>query len=492
MKTLYTYGYMLVILSLVMACSKDDDTVNTRPVAAFTWAIGDVAETGQAINFTDLSFDLDGAITTWAWDFGNGDTSEEANPVYTYNTTGTYSVSLSVTDNSGAQSAEVYTKTVTVLEPSFATTEPTVLWTYDVPYYSTNSSVCVSDTGIVYFGTDGKSSDPSRGDYNMFAVQNGNFLFGILTDEVVRASAAIADNGVAYIGDYNGEFVAFNTDGSVKWRVDLGNRIQYSSPAIAADGTIYIGMENDNMLLAIDPETGGINWSFAVGGDIRMTPAIGADGTVFVASSDGSLYAINPDGSQKWSAGYGSYTASAPAINEAANTVYITGKTDDNTGHLLAFNMANGALLWDNDSRPGAKMEQGGASIAEDGTLYAGGEDNMLVAYNTDGTVKWTYATTGRVLAAPAIDNHGQLYFGDTSGSFYVLNADGEVAWKTTQLNEDIRSSAVIDANGVIYILTRNGTDRTGKVYALSTNATGAANSSWPMLSNNQQHTGRN
>ena len=33
---------------------------------------------------------------------------------------------------------------------------------------------------------------------------------------------------------------------------------------------------------------------------IHSSPAIGADGTIYVGSDDGKLYAINPDGTQKW------------------------------------------------------------------------------------------------------------------------------------------------------------------------------------------------
>ena len=41
-------------------------------------------------------------------------------------------------------------------------------------------------------------------------------------------------------------------------------------------------------------------WTFITGGDVRSSPAIGSDGTIYVGSSDENLYAINPDGSTKW------------------------------------------------------------------------------------------------------------------------------------------------------------------------------------------------
>jgi PKD repeat protein len=79
---------------------------NQSPVANFTYSID-----GLTVTFTDLSYDPDGYIASWLWDFGDGTTSTTQNPVHTYAVDGTYTVSLTVTDNEGASS----TKTVMVL-----------------------------------------------------------------------------------------------------------------------------------------------------------------------------------------------------------------------------------------------------------------------------------------------------------------------------------------------------------------------------------------
>ncbi len=46
---------------------------------------------------------------------------------------------------------------------------------------------------------------------------------------------------------------------------------------------------------------GTLKWSYATGGGIYSSPAVGPDGTIYVGSRDFSLYAINPDGTLKWS-----------------------------------------------------------------------------------------------------------------------------------------------------------------------------------------------
>ncbi|MCP3917374.1 MAG: PKD domain-containing protein, partial [bacterium] len=52
-----------------------------------------------AVSFTDLST---GEITSWSWDFGDGNLSTEQNPSHTYTASGVHSVSLSVTGPGGA------------------------------------------------------------------------------------------------------------------------------------------------------------------------------------------------------------------------------------------------------------------------------------------------------------------------------------------------------------------------------------------------------
>ncbi|WP_277749825.1 PKD domain-containing protein [Methanoculleus taiwanensis] len=55
------------------------------------------------VQFTDSS---SGSPTSWLWDFGDGTTSDEQNPVHTYTEVGTYTVSLTATDGSESSTEE--------------------------------------------------------------------------------------------------------------------------------------------------------------------------------------------------------------------------------------------------------------------------------------------------------------------------------------------------------------------------------------------------
>ena len=61
----------------------------------------------RQVIFTDKSLGAD----YWHWDFGDGDTSYQKNPVHEYPNPGTYSVSLSVT-NQLTGCSETWTDTV--------------------------------------------------------------------------------------------------------------------------------------------------------------------------------------------------------------------------------------------------------------------------------------------------------------------------------------------------------------------------------------------
>jgi PKD repeat protein len=70
---------------------------NRAPQAGFDWHCDQLA-----CQFTDASTDADGSVTAWSWDFGDGGSSDQQSPAHTYAAAGSYTVTLSVTDNQGA------------------------------------------------------------------------------------------------------------------------------------------------------------------------------------------------------------------------------------------------------------------------------------------------------------------------------------------------------------------------------------------------------
>ncbi len=110
---------------------------NSSPNAAFTPICS-----GSTCRFSDGSADPDGTVSSWQWNFGDGSSSTQRNPSHTFGAGGTFSVTLSVTDDRGARGSA--TRNVTLGEPE------------DLPPSPAFTSTC---TGLNCTFTD-ESQDP--------------------------------------------------------------------------------------------------------------------------------------------------------------------------------------------------------------------------------------------------------------------------------------------------------------------------------------------
>ncbi|HOT50562.1 MAG TPA: PKD domain-containing protein, partial [Candidatus Hydrogenedentes bacterium] len=111
---LHTYslaGYYDVTLSVTTANGSDSERKNvyvsvspaTNPSAAFS-AAPTSGSNPLTVQFTDQSTPGSTAIAGWSWNFGDGTTSTERNPVHTYTSNGSFTVSLTVTPVTGSAS----------------------------------------------------------------------------------------------------------------------------------------------------------------------------------------------------------------------------------------------------------------------------------------------------------------------------------------------------------------------------------------------------
>jgi PKD repeat protein len=86
------------------------------PVAEFDADVNSGCD-ALTVHFTDQSTNNP---TSWSWDFGDGSTSSEENPEYTYTTSGTYTVSLTVSNSDGTSDPEIKTEYIFVgITPEF-------------------------------------------------------------------------------------------------------------------------------------------------------------------------------------------------------------------------------------------------------------------------------------------------------------------------------------------------------------------------------------
>lgn len=74
-----------------------------------------------------VNFRHTGRGTSFLWDFGDGTTSTDPNPTHTYNTAGTYTVTLSAYMSGGCSDADTQSRQLLVLEPSGGFSHPVII-----------------------------------------------------------------------------------------------------------------------------------------------------------------------------------------------------------------------------------------------------------------------------------------------------------------------------------------------------------------------------
>ena len=98
------YEVQLEWSNLAHGCQARAGATDLPPEASFTWS--QPARVNVPISFDgSSSFDPDGSIASYAWDFGDGATATGPLPTHTYATAGTKTVTLTVVDDAGSQSS---------------------------------------------------------------------------------------------------------------------------------------------------------------------------------------------------------------------------------------------------------------------------------------------------------------------------------------------------------------------------------------------------
>jgi outer membrane protein assembly factor BamB len=285
------------------------------------------------------------------------------------------------------------------------------------------------------------------------------------------------------------------------WTAPTGGPVR-SSPAVTADGVVFVGSD-DGKLYAFDaagttncsgvPKTCDPLWTAATGASIESSPSAPGKGTVFVGSDNGKLYAFDASGSTNcsgvpktcaplWTAATGGPVDSSPAVAFADGTVYVG--SDD--GKLYAFDAAGATNcagtpktcdpLW--TAATGGPVNSSPAianptSAVPGGIVYVGSEDDELYAFSATGTINCSgipktcgpvgSATTGGdVSSSPAVVAKDVLYVGAGDGKLYAFDPRGTTncsvgipatcspLWSATA-GAPISSSPAV-ANGVVYV----------------------------------------
>ena len=396
------------------------------------------------------------------------------------------------------------------------TVDPHFKWKYSTggPIYY--SSPAIGPDGTIYVGTGAPFADPpltlSSETRAVFALNPDGSLKWQYTTGINMFTPAVGANGVIYVQDAMSSLYALSaTDGSLQWKYPLAATLDVgqAAPALdsASDNAIYIVADS---VYAILPDA-SLKWRYfpqAVGGSatLRSSPAISADGTIYVGAnglfadyrSDGSfvlgpaLLALNRTGSLKWTYIFGGmeWVLSSPALADDGSII-VGAEASGDTNYVYAL-WPDGTLKW-KYGVTGGRTIRSSPTVDVDGAIYIGtkaGQVNAeLLALHPDGTLKWSYGIDqpgADIYCTPTIGADGTIYFGAETGFLYALKPDGSLSWRFNASDGINWTSPAIGADGSVYIGCNNG-----NLYALRSDSLGLADSPWPKFRHDNANTGR-
>jgi outer membrane protein assembly factor BamB len=329
--------------------------------------------------------------------------------------------------------------------------------------------------------------------------------------QTIIGSPAVGIDGTIYVICSEPKLYAINQDGTLKWEFELPSLSNgYFHPVIAEDGTIYAA--GVTLLFAINPD-GSEKWVHNTEFGITGPPAIAEDGTIYIGLLNNELVALNPDSSIKWrfetANRYGGATSIGPD-----GTIYYSANL------LYAIN-PDGTLKWKKQELLDSVYEP--VAIGFDGTIYAATGAGYFYAINPDGSIKWQIETMVSFFgASPVIAENNTLYIISSEDYLIAISEDGDMSWFSELYSYGSSTPAIAD-NGTIYLtsfdvyavdpngdllwmfeppeacnfspaIAPDGTiyaGCTGGVYAFNDDNGGLANSAWPKFMQNNQNTGR-
>ena len=279
----------------------------------------------------------------------------------------------------------------------------------------------------------------------------------VKTDGMGVSHPAIAPDGTIYIGT-NGGVQAYSPDGKQLWKLPLASP---GTPVIADDGTLYFAC-NYGLVFGVS-SAGKLIWRPQVGlSGFRTPPALSSDASLFYVNSPSDIYAFRPRQSESV---YWSLQTFREGLLDSANVLpgsaMVNSPSKGGTPVLLGDSTlivarqsflhsvsTSGNRSWTLEFTPGGVSL---GAIGPDATIYVGDGRSVLYAIDPSGSTKWQFEGGGFIGSA-VVDTAGVIYFTDGSALFAV-NPDGSLKWRySKQQQPHFVTPPTLAADGTIYI----------------------------------------
>jgi outer membrane protein assembly factor BamB len=406
-----------------------------------------------------------------AW--GDGDTLDWTEPLrtlidisryHTYKAPGEYLVTVRAKDSLGRVSAWGRPRGIRVMP------EP-----IQKGVFPTEGAIVASPSldlhGNIYVG------DESGSFYSINPV-TGNQRWVFKAKDAIYGAAAITGDRV-YFGSLDSNLYCLDTTGKQRWSLYFADEI-YCTPAIGADGTIYVGTDKGT-LAAIAPN-GKRRWVFRTSDDIAGSPTVGPKGEVYITSD--SVYCVDAKGRRRWAFGApeGDYFFASAVVDE--NGIVYVGNND---GFLYCLG-PDGRQQWRTPVPDGDEIRPE-VIAGPDSALYFGTDGDYLCRKAPEGTPTVFYEANDIIVGAAAASDKGTIFCLPDDGTLVARAANGRILWtrEVASGGKEVyySSSPTIGPDGVVYVGSWDG-----GLYAFRADGP-SAKTSWPQYRHDAQHTGR-
>jgi PKD repeat protein len=421
------------------------------PVADFT-ANQTVITVGDQVNFTDLSSN---SPTNWSWTFSGGTpgSSSAQNPIVSYNTPGTYTVSLTAT-NGGGSDTETKVNYITVLEDVQApvanfTASQTVITEGDQVNFTDLSSNSPTNWSWSFPGgnpTGSSAQHPSvtyftPGTYNVTLVASNSG--GSDTETKVsyitvlpEVQAPVADFTASQTVIYEGEQIVFtdlstNSPTNWTWSFPGGNP---GSAAVQNPSVTYFVAGTYNVTLTAS-NSGGSDTETKVS-YITVLPEVQVPVADFTASQttiyEGEQITFTDLSSNSPTSWAWSFPGGSPGTSTVQNPIisYTTAGTYDVT--LIATNSAGSDTEVKNlyiTVLPEVQIPV--ADFTADQTMITAGQQVNFTDLSTNSPTSWVWSFPGGAPGTSTIQNPSVTY--NTPGTYDVTLVASNSAGNDTE-----------------------------------------------------------
>lgn len=367
------------------------------------------------------------------------------------------------------------------LDPMLLAQSPargTLAWRQDV-VGPVNSVSPVTANGTVYVSANGRNSGAG-----LYAINpDGTVKWKYEQLGATMGPPTVGADGTVYAairfssvqtGSPRSLLIAFNPDGTQRWAYASVSDYLETAVSIGRDGQLMVGgsrnVSSTGVMLTID-RNGNFVRAYVTNRTVTTAAAIGADGSYYIATAGGNVYAFNSDGTLRWT--YVMRSASATELSLGHDgTLYAV----DQSRYTYALR-PNGTLAW--EMLYSQQAQRSGVTIGDNGMLYIGATQSasagkLLVVRASDGQIQWS-SEMGSGVLTPSIGSDGTLYAVSYGGRISAFDPSGTQIW-TNVTGSLMNAPPAIDRDGTLYV----GSLR-GQLISIVERGGGLARTPWPM-----------